>query len=143
MKKRPDKTMREKQTNAMKENIRQLIIYLFVGGCATIVEWSVFYVLRHPIHMHYMLATAIAFILSTFANWIVGKWLLFQQKQNKIWKELIKIYATSAAGLLMNLLIMWIAIDLIGIQDMIAKIIATGIVFFWNFLVRKLLIYKI
>ena len=134
--------MNEKNNPGMNENIRQFVIYLFVGACATIVEWVVFYVLRHPIYIHYMLATTIAFILSTFANWLIGKWLLFRQKQN-IWKELIKIYATSAAGLLMNLLIMWIAIDLIGIQDMIAKIIATGMVFFWNFLVRKLFIYKI
>ena len=134
--------MNEKNNPGMNENIRQFVIYLFVGACATIVEWVVFYVLRHPIYIHYMLATTIAFILSTFANWLIGKWLLFRQKQN-LWKELIKIYATSAAGLLMNLLIMWIAIDLIGIQDMIAKIIATGMVFFWNFLVRKLFIYKI
>lgn len=134
--------MNEKTNPGMNENIRQFVIYLFVGACATIVEWVVFYVLRHPIYIHYMLATTIAFILSTFANWLIGKWLLFRQKQN-VWKELMKIYATSAAGLLMNLLIMWIAIDLIGIQDMIAKIIATGMVFFWNFLVRKLLIYKI
>lgn len=126
----------------MKENIRQFVIYLFVGALATVVEWVAFYLLRHPIYMHYMLATTIAFIISTFANWIIGKWLLFREKQNLL-KELAKIYVTSIAGLLMNLLIMWIAIDLIGIQDMLAKIIATGIVFFWNFLVRKLLIYKI
>lgn len=126
----------------MKENIRQFAIYLFVGALATVVEWGAFYLLRHPIYMHYMLATTIAFIISTFANWIIGKWLLFREKQNLL-KELAKIYVTSIAGLLMNLLIMWVAIDLIGIQDMLAKIIATGIVFFWNFLVRKLLIYKI
>jgi len=42
----------------------------------------------------------------------------------------------------MNLAIMWIAVEQFGVQEMIAKIIATGIVFFWNFFVRKLLIYK-
>lgn len=134
--------MGEKQANTMKETIGQLIRYLFVGACATVVEWAVFYVLMHSSGMHYMPATSIAFILSTFANWIIGKWLLFRQKQN-IWKELLKIYATSVAGLLMNLLIMWIAVDLLAIQEMAAKIIATGIVFFWNFLVRKLVIYKV
>lgn len=134
--------MKERLNSTMKENIRQFAIYLFVGACATAVEWVAFYLLRHSIYMHYMLATTIAFIISTFANWIIGKWLLFHEKQNII-KELAKIYITSVVGLLMNLLIMWVAIDLIGIQDMLAKIIATGVVFFWNFLVRKLLIYKI
>lgn len=134
--------MKERPNNAMRENIRQFIIYLFVGACATIVEWATFYALSHLLHMHYVPATTIAFILSTFANWLIGKWLLFRQTQN-IWNELAKIYATSIAGLLMNLLIMWLFIDWIGIQEMLSKIVATGIVFFWNFLVRKRLIYKV
>ncbi len=60
-----------------------------------------------------------------------------------LFAELVKIYVTSIAGLCMDLLIMWIAIDCIEIPNFISKVIATGIVFFWNFIVRKLLIYKV
>jgi putative flippase GtrA len=130
------------------ENIKQFLIYLIVGALATIVEWCVFYALDGLGIMHYLLAVTIAYVISTFANWFFGKLLLFHEKQN-IWRELGKIYATSVIGLLLNWLIMWFLVDclamfgLSGISEMAAKIIATAVVFFWNFIIRKFVIYKI
>ncbi len=126
----------------LKENLKQLALYVIVGGLATVVEWAAFYIFNKMCAINYMIATALAFIISTFANWAFGKIILFKEKQNVL-KELAKIYLTSIAGLLMNLLIMWIAVNLIGINEMISKIIATGIVFLWNFFIRKFLIYKV
>ncbi len=125
-----------------RKDIKQFVLYLIVGGGATVVEWLAFFLITSYCKVEYLFATAIAFIFSTFANWIFGKLLLFREKQN-IAGELLKVYAVSIAGLLMNLLIMWIAVEKIKIGKMISKIIATGIVFMWNFMVRKLVIYKI
>ena len=125
-----------------KKNIKQFALYLVVGAGATIAEWAVFYLLEEKLHIFYMTATGIAFVLSTFVNWALGRIIMFHANQ-EIWKELAKIYLTSIAGFLMNLLIMWIAIQKLNSDEMIAKMIATGIVFFWNFIIRKLMIYKI
>lgn len=121
--------------------MKQIVLYLVVGGGATIVEWIAFYLFNEQLHIHYMISTGMAFILSTFANWLLGRIIMFQSDQN-IWSELAKIYLTSIAGFFMNLLIMWVAIQHLGIREMIAKMVATGMVFFWNFLIRKLVIYK-
>ena len=133
--------MRKMENSRVKENVRQFVLYLVVGGIATVVEWILFYILNGVGHIHYMGSTAIAFIVSTFANWMCGRILLFQKTKN-IWKELLEIYVTSIAGLFMNLLIMWLAVETFGIHEMISKMAATGIVFMWNFLVRKFVIYK-
>lgn len=122
-------------------NVKQLILYLIVGGIATIVEWAMFYLLDSIGSINYALATTIAFAVSTFANWAAGRLILFKGTGH-LFAELAKIYMTSIAGLFMNLLIMWIAIDVIGIPNFLSKVIATGIVFFWNFIIRKLLIYR-
>jgi putative flippase GtrA len=130
------------------ESVKQFFIYLVVGALATVVEWGVFYALDYLQIMHYLLSVTIAYVISTFANWLFGKVLLFHEKQN-IWKELGKIYATSVVGLLLNWLIMWLLVDCLvmfglpGMSEMIAKIIATAVVFFWNFIIRKFVIYKI
>ena len=63
------------------------------------------------------------------------------EKQN-IWLEIGKVYAAAAVDILLNLLIMRILVGTVGIQDMVAKIIATIIVFAYNFLIRKLVIYR-
>ena len=49
-------------------------------------------------------------------------------------KELIKIYGASIAGLFLNLAIMWIVVDLLHWNRMIAKMVATGITFSGVFL---------
>ena len=95
---------------------------------------------------HYAAATALAFIASTFANWLLGRLILFRDAQKSkaaTAKELLKIYAVSVAGLVMNLAIMFVAVEECAISEMPAKILATGIVFAWNFLIRKLMIYRI
>jgi putative flippase GtrA len=66
--------------------------------------------------------------------------------QNKKIKELILVFLVSAAGLLLNLLLMYLFVTVLGldthIQKTMSKIAATGIVFFWNFLSRKYWIYN-
>jgi cell wall teichoic acid glycosylation protein gtcA len=127
----------------LKQTSIQFFFYLIVGGLATIVEWVAFYVLSSLFKVHYAPATSLAFILSTAANWLFGRLIMFRDSKQSTAKELLKIYMVSIIGLLMNIAIMFVAIEKLGIQEMISKIVATGIVFIWNFLIRKLVIYKV
>ena len=124
-----------------KQNIKELFLYGIVGVCATLAEWLIFYLLDRWA-LHYTLATVIAYLLSTFVNWLVGRLLVFKESRTSLVRELLGIYLTAGVGLVLNLLIMWISVDLIGIGEMLSKILATAIVFFYNFIVRKLFIYK-
>lgn len=124
-----------------KKGIKEFLLYIIVGGIATVAEWVVFFLLG-KVSCHYAVATAIAYILSTFVNWLAGRILVFKESKQPIIKEILSVYLASIVGLLLNLLIMWVAVDLISINEMLSKIAATGIVFVYNFLVRKLLIYK-
>ncbi len=122
--------------------MKDLFLYLIVGGIATIVEWIFFYLFDSIFAVHYIAATVAAYIISTFANWLSGRMIMFKASKRGIISELLSIYAASVIGLLLNVLIMWLLVDMIGVESMIAKIMATGIVFGWNFAVRKLFIYK-
>lgn len=105
-------------------------------------EWVIFYLVNDICHCYYMLATIVAYIFSTFVNWLAGRIIMFKGNNKNIVFEIISIYMASIIGLLFNLLIMWIAVEFCNIREMISKIIATVCVFIWNYLVRKLLIYK-
>ncbi len=124
-----------------KSNIKDFLLYLIVGGIATVTEWVLFFILD-KISFHYTLATVIAYILSTFVNWFAGRILVFKENKQSVLKEILEIYITSIIGLLLNLAIMWAAVELLAFNEMFSKMSATAIVFFYNFLVRKLLIYK-
>ncbi len=124
-----------------KSAIKELFLYLIVGGIATLSEWGIFFALD-LCAVHYALATLIAYLLSTFVNWLAGRLLVFKENRPSILKEIASIYLASILGLLLNLLIMWVAVDLLSVNEMISKILATALVFAYNFLVRKFLIYR-
>ena len=125
------------------QGVLQLFSYLIVGGIATVVEWVCFYILSYQTHIHYLLATTLAFVISTAANWLAGRLLTFRGAEKQpILQELAKIYAVSIIGLLLNLLLMYLFVQKVGLAKMVGKIIATVLVFAWNFVVRKFWIYR-
>jgi putative flippase GtrA len=48
-----------------KSNLKDLFLYLIVGGIATVTEWILFYLLD-KCAVHYTVATIIAYVISTF-----------------------------------------------------------------------------
>ena len=127
--------------NYQKE-FKQIIGYLCVGAGATLVEWVVFYFMTQVWIIHYAFATTLAFVLSTFANWFFGRIILFRASDSGLFQELIRIYLASVIGLILNLIIMFVMVDKLSCDEMLSKITATGLVFFWNYGVRRLFIYK-
>lgn len=130
------------------ENRRQFLSYSGVGGAAAIVEWVCFSIFISVFRFPYLLATILAFVFSTTANWILGRIFTFKNsayKEQKV-KEIGLVFFVSALGLCFNMLLMYLFVEVIGMktnfQQMIAKVLATGIVFIWNFLSRKLWIYR-
>ena len=130
-------------------NIKQCISYFFVGGVAAVVEWIMFFLFANVLQIHYFVSTVLAFIFSTSANWILGRITTFKDNvsyKDKKAKEAVLVFAVSAIGLLFNLVLMYLFVTVMGFDspagNTLSKIAATGIVFIWNFLIRKLVIYK-
>lgn len=124
-----------------KNNAKEFLLYLVVGGIATVSEW-IFFFIFDKCHLHYAIATTIAYLLATFVNWLAGRILVFKESKQPFVKEIVSVYVASLIGLLLNLLIMWVAVDLFSCNEMVSKVVATAIVFAYNFLIRKLVIYK-
>ena len=131
------------------KTVRQFLSYFCVGGVAALVEWSVFSLLEYMLDLPYLLATFLAFLVSTTVNWILGRTFTFKNSdfQKKKTKEALLVFAVSAVGLVFNLMLMVLFVDIVGMNSnflkTVAKILATGIVFIWNYLSRKLWIYKV
>lgn len=122
--------------------LKQLIQYGIVGGVAALVEWASYFLFDTALHWHYMLATVLAFLSATFVNWVVGRCTMFRNAaRNGTASEILRIYFASGIGLLLNLLFMYVFVTVIGIPGVPAKIAATGLVFIWNFIARKIFIY--
>ena len=124
-------------------DIKGLFLYFFVGIGATLVEWLLFWICTEFLSIHYLIATTVAMIISTFANWLFGRLLLFRNHSGTgVKKEILSIYVASIVGWIANMVIMWTMVNCLNIHQMLSKIVATGVVFIYNYLVRKMVIYK-
>ena len=128
----------------VKRLIKQFLSYVLVGGSAAIVEWLFFGVCTYFIHLNYLISTIIAFLTATFVNWALGRKLTFKEDSKKLSPaaELLQVYLASAIGLGLNLLLMFLFVQIFNWNEMISKIIATGLVFIWNFASRRFVIYR-
>ena len=129
----------------------KIILYLFVGGTAALVEWGLFYLFFYyllvglglSIDTLTMVATALAFGLSTLYHYFLGNVLVFDSgsKYDKS-KELSLVFLVSIMGLVFNLVLMYVFVGLLAWQPMFAKVITSCIVVVWNYLSRKKWIFK-
>lgn len=129
--------------------IKQAVSYFFVGGISAIVEWLMFAFFLNAMGLQYLLSTCLAFVFSTTTNWYLGRRWTFKGNEKYVDKktqEVLLVFIVSAVGLFFNILLMYLFVDILNYntdcQKIIGKIAATGIVFVWNFLVRKFFIYK-
>ena len=125
-----------------KKIFKDIGLYLVVGAIATLCEWLLFYLFEGVLSWYYIIATIVAYVISTFVNWFAGRLLVFKRSNKTFYKEIFQIYVASFIGLLLNVLFMWLLVDLLGVWEMLSKMVATAIVFLYNFFVRKLLIYN-
>lgn len=124
-------------------DIKGLATYFVVGLGATLIEWILFWLLTERLSINYLVATTIAMFISTFANWAFGRLLMFSGAKNgSLIKEIFQVYLVSIIGWLANMLLMYVMVEKLVIFQMFAKIVATGVVFIYNYLIRKVVIYK-
>ena len=129
----------------------KVLLYLFVGGTAALVEWALFYIFIHylldglgmSLTALTMTATAMAFCLSTLYHYFLGNILVFDSgSRYDKGKELSLVFLVSIMGLGFNLLLMYAFVSLLGWEPMLSKVLTSCIVVVWNYLSRKKWIFR-
>lgn len=120
-----------------------LFRYLLVGATAAIVDWIFYWLFINAFLLHYIVAATFSFILATSVNYVLSKKWAFRNigKFGRL-TEFSLVFLVSAVGLLINQVALFVLIELFTLHYMLSKIAATGIVFFWNFSLRKNYIFK-
>lgn len=121
----------------------QMFRYLFVGGGAFIIDWGSLFVFK-TIGLNLYVSTALAFVLGLVANYLLSKAFVFKAEKSNVGNiaEFIIYGVIGVIGLGLTELLMFILAEKIGIHFLIAKIIAAAIVLVWNFVARKLILYR-
>lgn len=121
----------------------QLLRYGIVGGIAYSVDFGFLFFLTEFIKIHYLVSAAIAFILGLLTNYVLS--ILWVFPKRTLADKRIEFLIFSIIGLIglgFNELIIWFFTELIHFHYLISKIFSTIVVFFWNFLARKKILFS-
>ena len=123
--------------------IGQLFRYAVVGGISFVVDYGSLWLLTEKAGLPYLWSAAIAFILGLICNYLLSTaWVFGESRIKNAWGEFLVFAIIGVIGLGLNELIMYACTDGLGFHYMLSKIVSTGIVFFWNFLARRFLVFK-
>ena len=127
----------------LSKKTENLIIQIFkfgiVGGIAFLIDYIVLFCCKEFIGLSVLLSAAIAFTVSVIYNYIASvKWVFDVNKEKSAKKNFVIFIILSIIGLIITEIIMWIGSDIMKINYLIVKIIATAIVMVFNFITRKM-----
>ena len=120
---------------------KEIINYIIVGGCTTIVSIASYFLFRLIIS-NYLVCTILSWIVAVIFAYFTNRIFVFNSKNKNIFLELIKFVFARVLSLLSELLVMFILVDLVNIDDKISKIIVQFIVLVLNYVFSKVFVFK-
>jgi putative flippase GtrA len=114
--------------------------FLLVGGAATALQYLLIWVFLKLGLLDPVPASAIAFAMSSVANYIATARFTFASR-NRHSYGLPRFAATAAAGCLINTLVLHVLLTW-GASLLPAQLFATGVVFVWNYMINALWTFR-
>ncbi len=125
------------------EHFIQLCKYGIVGLIALSFDYLSLVLLTEYAHLHYLQSATAGFIIGVIVNYILSTKFVFKHSKLTDKKAEFTLFAIiGMGGLFFNNCIMWFLTDIIFFHYTTSKLIATAIVFLWNFYARKLILFK-
>lgn len=116
--------------------------YFVVGGVCVLVDLAVFSVLIYGAEWHYLLAAPISFTVATYINYHLGIRHVFESGVRFFkYQEIGLVFLVSAVGLVINQISLYVLVEFFQINPVAGKIMATGVIFFWNYGARRYFIF--
>ena len=118
----------------------EVINYLIVGVLTTIVSIVSYNLFRFIIES-YMVCTVISWVLAVLFAYVTNRRYVFHSKDKNIGKEISKFVSSRILTLLIEMFIMFVCVDLLHINDRIAKLLVQVVVTILNYVFSKLFVF--
>ncbi len=122
----------------------QLMRYGISGFSATVVDFLVLTLLTELLGEDLLLLwTAIAFVSGLLVTYTLSThWVFDTRRINSKTAEFLIFFAIGLVGLGLTELLMWLFAHKLDMFYLLAKLIASMLVFIWNFSAKKLILFR-
>ena len=126
---------------------KEIVNYLIVGGLTTVVSLSVYFICvstfcdpTSPVQLQ--IANVISWIAAVTFAFFTNRKYVFESKSDNIFGEAGKFYISRLSTLGIDMLIMFITVTVLGMNDKIAKLIVQVVVTITNYIFSKYLVFN-
>jgi putative flippase GtrA len=120
----------------------QLFRSVFVSAASFLFDFVLLYLFTSVLGFYNLFSNIFSYTMGWVLNYILSGLLVFHTRKYKSRsKEVLFTALIVGSGFCMNELLLWILSDGIGIHYLISKAVAGALTFFWNFFLRKYILY--
>jgi len=126
---------------------KEIINYLIVGGLTTVVSLGVYFICvstfcdpSSPLQLQ--TANIISWVAAVTFAFFTNRKYVFESRSNNIIGEAGKFYISRLSTLLLDMLIMFITVTVLGMNDKVAKLIVQVVVTITNYVFSKYLVFN-
>ncbi len=119
----------------------EVLNYLIVGGTTTIVSILSYMLLREVVN-NYIINTILSWITAVLYAYITNRLFVFKSKNKKVISEISKFFTCRLLTLGIEIVVMFALVDLIRMNDALAKTLVQFIVLTSNYLFSKIFVFK-
>lgn len=123
----------------------EMLLYIVFGVLTTLINIAVFDRCYYALHWTWQAANALAWILAVTFAFITNKLWVFRSKSfgaGVLWRELLGFFAARLFSLGVDYACMWLLIDVLAWNELLAKIVDNVIVIGINYVLSKLIIFR-
>jgi dolichol-phosphate mannosyltransferase len=107
--------------------------FFFVGAIASFIDISLLYCLCEYGGIWYVPAAIISYCTGIVVSYSLNKVLTFHDGTRDYLVQFTTFSVISFSCLLVNVCIIWLLVELLSLNYLVAKVIATACAFFWNY----------
>jgi putative flippase GtrA len=123
---------------------REIILYVVFGVLTTVVNLVSFHLFCDVLGVHYLISNCIAWILAVAFAFVTNKLWVFDSPSWQL-KTALREAASFTAGRLITLLVelglLALLVELMGLKEMVAKVFVAVIVVILNYIFSKLWVF--
>ena len=121
------------------------INYLIFGFLAFVLNYILYFLFADAMQMHYMAATGLSWVFTVvFAYWTNRTFVFKSQNKDtgSVVKEFVSFIGARIATEVLELVLMYVMVDLLSINDKISKLVCQVLVILANYVLSKIWIFK-
>ena len=124
---------------------REVLLYLIFGGLTTVVNYGVYLLCARLLPVDATtVPTAIAWVLSVLFAYATNRAWVFRSKTRgaAVVREMAAFFGARVFSGLLDVAIMWAAVDRMGYNDLVVKLLSNVLVILINYFLSKFLIFR-